>query len=283
MDYLEMFRNVVNDLCEQSDRKEAFRLLHKKASNINEDVMAKYYGIYSNKNKPVLVEGITLDRIIYKHGKNGLIGISANRTDMPQERNIAKTKELISDIQKSGFSYLPTYGGYRSPQGVEDDYEPSFIVFNYTNDGEKGDFDELRNLAILWCGKYEQHSVLVKAPNANPIYLDKNGNKVNTSESDKVWKNDPKQPYFTSIKSKEKVDQEIFEKLMGQYKTYCHKNNIPLTKEGFHDFYQEHLKDINHIGKRITYDIRFDECYVNPMPCQLSERMKRKNEIMIWE
>ena len=82
---------------------------------------------------------------------------------------------------------------------------------------------------------------------------------------------------------KEKVDKEIIEKLMGQYKTYCHKNNIPLTKEGFHDFYQEHLKDINHIGKRITYDIRFDECYVNPMPCQLSERMKRKNEIMIWE
>ena len=27
----------------------------------------------------------------------------------------------------------------------------------------------------------------------------------------------------------------------------------------------------------------FDECYVNPMPCQLPERMRRKNEVMVWE
>lgn len=27
----------------------------------------------------------------------------------------------------------------------------------------------------------------------------------------------------------------------------------------------------------------FDECYVNPMPCQHSERMRRKNEVMVWE
>lgn len=283
MSILNIYKSVITEACDKSDRKEKFRILHQKASNINEDVMAKYYGIYSNKNKPVLVEGITLDRIIKKHGNNGLIGISANRSDMPQERNVIKTKELINDIRRSGFSYLPTYRGYRSTNGVEDDYEPSFLVFNYSDDGKERNFEELKNLALLWCGKYEQHSVLVKAPNENPIYLDKEGNKVNSHESNKVWKNDPSKPFFTSLKPKDKVDKEIMEKLMGKYKTFCHKNNIPITKDGFSKYYNEHLKDIDTIGKRFSYDITFDECYVNPMPCQLNERMQRINEIMIWE
>lgn len=283
MGILDIYRNTVKEACENLDRKEEFRLLHEKVSKPNEDVMAIYYGIKSNKNKPVLLESITLNRILKKHGVNGLIGISANRSDMPQERNIAKTKELINDIKASGFSYLPTYGGYRSPQGVEDDYEPSFIVFNYNSDGKQCDFERLKELAIIWCKKYEQHSVLIKAPNEEPIYVDENGNKVNSRQSNEYWKNNPQKPFFTSLKSKEKVDQEIIEKLKGKYKTLCHKKGVPVTKEGFNKFYQTHLNDIDSVGKRFTYDIDFNECYVNPMPCQLTERMKRKNEIMIWE
>ena len=33
----------------------------------------------------------------------------------------------------------------------------------------------------------------------------------------------------------------------------------------------------------IKADIDFNQCYVNPMPCHLTERMRRINEIMIWE
>lgn len=280
---IQIFENAVKSAIQEIDRKEAFRLKHAKASSINEDVMKRFYNIPTNGNKPVLLEKITIDRIIDKHGKDGLISLSANRSDMPKERNDEKTKELIADIRKSGYSYLPTYGGYRGTNGVEDDYEPSFIVFNHTSDGKSGDFEKLRQFAIDMCGKYEQNSVLIKAPNNPPILVDQNGNKVNTKESNKVWKNDPTQTYFTSLKSKEAVDQEIREKLMRQYKSYCHKNNLPITKDGFEKFYNEHLNDIKTIGRRYTYDISFDECYVNPMPCQLSERMRRVNEIMVWE
>ena len=265
-----------------SERKEQFRRLHEKASTENEDVMNRYYNIPTNQNKPVRIDETTLDRILNKHGRNGLINISANRSDMPQEDNIVNTKSLISDLKNSGYSYLTTYGGYRGEDGVEDDYEPSFIVFNKTN-GEKRDFEELRQFAILLCGKYNQDSVLIKAPNVNPIYVDYNGQKVNKTESDIVWKNDPKQEYFTSLKSQNEVDEEICNKLMGQYKSYCHKNNIPFTKSGFENFYNTHLNDIETIGKRYTYDIRFEGRYVNPMPCTRTERMKRKGEIMIWE
>ena len=268
---------------ERRKRKENFRKLHEQATTAKEDVMNRFYGIISNHNKPVRIDEVTLDRVLQKHGRNGMINISANRSDMPSERNDEQTKALIGDLRKSGYSFLPTYGGYRGKNGVEDDYEPSFVVFNYTEDGQPRDFEELRQFGLNLCGKYDQDSVLIKAPGQPPIWADRNGNKVNSRESDKYWKNDPKQEYFTSLKSKDAVDSEIYAKLMGKYKTYCHQNNIPLTKDGFKKYYQEHLTDIDSIGKRYTYDISFDECYVNPMPCQLSERMRRKGEVMIWE
>lgn len=274
----------VSSLTEERKRiKENFRKLHQKAQTVNEDVMNRFYGINSNHYKPVKINEVTLDRVLKKHGDNGMINISANRSDEPQEVNDKNTKELISDLKQSGYSFLPTYGGYRGTDGVEDDYEPSFVVFNYNTDGNTRDFNELRQFALELCGKYNQDSVLIKAPDEAPIWVDKNGNKVNSRESKKYWKNDPKQQYFTSFKSKEGVDKEISAKLMGKYKSYCNQNGIPKSKEGFDKFCQEHLNDIDFIGRRYTYDIGFDECYVNPMPCQLSERMRRKGEVMIWE
>lgn len=268
---------------ERRRRKEDFRKLHEEAKTVNEDVMNRYYGIKSNKNKPVRIDEVTLDRVLNKHGQNGMINISANRSDMPKEKNDENTRRLISDLKKSGYSYLPTYGGYRGTDGVEDDYEPSFVVFNYDVNGQSGDFNALRLFALQLCAKYNQDSVLVKAPGEPPVYLDKDGNKVNSKESNRTWKNDPKQEYFTSFKSKDDVNSEIYNKLMGKYKIYCHQNNIPVTKDGFQKFYQEHLNDVDSIGGRYTYDISFGECYVNPMPCQLTERMRRQGEIMIWE
>ena len=266
---------------ERKRRKEAFRMLHEKAKTANEDVMKRYYGIMSNNNKPVRIDEVTLDRVLKKHGNNGMVNISANRSNMSQEINDENTKSLISDLRQSGFSFLPTYGGYRGTDGVEDDYEPSFVVFNYDTKGNARNFKDLKQFALAMCGKYSQDSVLVKAPKQAPVWLDKDGNKINARESEKYWKNDPKQPYFTSFKPKEAVECEIREKLMGKYKTFCHRNNLQITKEGFDEFCKEHCKDVDSIGKRYTYDI--DECYVNPMPCQLSERMRRVGEVMIWE
>lgn len=263
--------------------KENFRRKHQLAKNLNEDVMNRFYGILSNKHKPVKINEVTLDRVLQKHGDNGMINISANRSDQPQEVNDANTRELINDLKKSGYSYLPTYGGYRGLDGVEDDYEPSFIVFNYNENGEETDFEDLRKFGLYLCGKYNQDSVLIKAPNKAPIYCDRNGQKTNSRETKKYWKNDPKQQFFTSFKSKESVDDEIRATLMNKYKKYCRDKGIARTQKGFENFYNEHLNDIDFIGKRYTYDIGFDECYVNPMPCQLIERMRRKGEVMIWD
>lgn len=263
--------------------KESFRRNHKLAKTLKEDVMKRFYGISSNHHKPVKINEVTLDRVLQKHGDNGMINISANRSDQPKEVNDEKTRELISDLKQSGYSYLPTYGGYRGKDGIEDDYEPSFVVFNYNTSGEPTDFEELRQFGIYLCGKYNQDSVLIKAPDKAPIYCNSEGEKVNDRESKKYWKNDPTKEFFTSFKSKEAVDDEIRAKLMKMYKHYCMDKGIARTQKGFEKFYQEHLNDIDSIGRRYTYDIEFNECYVNPMPCQLSERMRRKGEVMIWE
>jgi len=244
---------------EQWDKERRYYFsIEEKARNENENVMRRYYGISHNEYRPILLKETTLNRILKKHGSNGFVCVSANRSDFPPEVNDANTKSLIQDIKMSGYSYLPTYGGYRSKDtGVMDDFEPSFIVFNYTEEGDNGDFEELRDFALEMCGKYKQHSVMIKYPDEAPTWEDENGNVVSMRSSEKYWKNDASKEYFTSLQSKEDIEDKekrFFDRRKG------------MTKYP--------------ISKRFTYDI--DEFYVNPLPINLLEERSRKREIMIW-
>lgn len=238
---------------EQDSLKEAFRRKHRQARNLNEDVMYRYWGINRNENcAPVLIEGITVDRIMKKHGDNGFVILSANRSDKDEDYNTKATQSLISDLKNSGFSYLPSYGGYRGPDDVVDSYEPWFIVFNYNGKGEPQDRNELYSFALEMCGKYEQTSVYVNAPGEAPNNLNRNGKKVNKHSSKNYVKNDLSQESYTSLSSPKEIEDNMSKGLQ--------------------------------VGGRFTSDIQFENrMYVNPMPCQLSERMRRKGEIMIWD
>ena len=196
---------------ERKRNKEAFRKLNQKAGSKEEDVMSRFYEITSNQCKPVKIDETTLNRLLKKYGDNGMINIMAYRIDMPQEVNDKQTRALISDLRQSGYLFLPTYGRHKGGDGLDDEYVPSFIVFNYDKNGDSKDFGGLKRLALALCGKYSQDSVIVTTPEKAPICVDVDGNEVSKAEKG------------------------------------------------------------------------FDECYVNPMPCQLSERMRRKNEVMVWE
>ena len=196
----------IKSVDDQMNRREEFRSKHEKAKTLQEDVMRRYYEIKQNKNKPVLVEGTTIDRVINKYGNNGMAIVSAYKSDMNDEYNDEKTKELISALRKSGFLYLPIYG----KDGMKDVYEPSFIVFNCKRGGEQGDFNAFRKLALDVFDKYEQNSMWLKEPDKTP------------------------------------------------------------------------MKDTDSIVGRWSCSIQFNECYVNPMPCQMAERLMRGfGEIMI--
>lgn len=228
---------------EWKEKHEELRNRLIEARDDNEKVMNRYYGITTNPYRPILIEKVTLDRILNKHGDNGYVIVSANRSDLSQDRNDEKTRQLINDINQSGYSYLPVYGGYRNTEnGVEDSYEPSFIIFNYTTNGQKLNFTNLEKFAIAICEKYDQHSVLIKSPSLPPVWKNKSGVVVSKQSSNKAWKNDPTKEYFTSMIPKDKVNP-------------------------------------NKISRRFSLDI---ECYTNPIPCNLNEERQRKGEIMLW-
>lgn len=276
----EIYKNKKRNLQENIDY---YRDKLRYALNEKEDVMKRFFTIDSNGCKPMLVEKITLDRIIEKHGNNGLINISAWRSNISQEENEVNTRNLIRDLQNSGYCYLPGYGGYRDPEmGEESDFEPSFNVFNYNTKGEPQDFEKLKNFGIELAGKYNQSSVLVKAPNEVPVWLNSKGERVSKNETDRVFKNDANQNYFTSLKSLE----DINDTLKQYYVRYCKNKGIaPDWGDGFKKFKIEHSKEIP-VSRRYTYDMEWggtSECYVNPSPCTINERRMRTSvgEILV--
>jgi hypothetical protein len=220
---------------------------------------------------------LNLDRLLKKHGGNGFAIISAckNPEEYPDWNNEKKSAELEKAIQDAGYSYTTAWGGY---EGIDNDsynasYEKSFIVYNYVShdnwhqDKQAGGIGELRNFAVTMCKRFEQESVYFKAPNEAPVWLDENGNVVSKRSSEKVWKNDPNMPYFTSLKGEKGVEGELREKWKHIYKVILNYGNKPYKEEEFEKFFQEHkgersftdekgkVWNIDSIGRRYTADI----------------------------
>lgn len=190
--------------------------------------------IYVNGNKKYgkLISEIGVNRLL-SHGDNGMIIISANRSEIASDnknndltpeyekflkntnveddeetrqmwlndRNKRADNELKEFLRReTPYAYTATYGGYHGGDGVTDVYEPSYVVYNYDRQGNPLDFDDLRNLAIELCGRLNQDSVYVKAPNEPPVYLDANGKQVNSSSSNDVKINRDNEMFYTTNK-----------------------------------------------------------------------------------
>ena len=241
--------NVIKNVVEKMvTEQKKFIEKHHDPQNANEDVMKRYWNI-DNQSAPVLVEKITIDRLMQKHGDNGFVIISANRSDKPEERNIKATQNLIQDLKNSNFSYLPTYGGYHGTDNVVDVFEPNFTVFNYSQNGNPTNWEDLHKFALDMCAKYEQDSVYINEPGKAPEYQNANGDKINRTSTKKYIKNDLNQEYFTSLSSPEEI--------------------------AAHGKTQK-------IGRRFTSDIQFEnKVYVNPIPSSHTARRRRSGEIIL--
>lgn len=203
------------------------------------DYLKELYNI-NNGNGLRRIDEITLSRVVDKHGEDGFVILSANRSDKENEENNNNKRELIQDLKKSPYSYIPAYGGYHGTDGVVDDFEPSFIVFNHGRGGEKMDFSDLKLFALRMCGKYGQDSVLIKEPGKPPYYANEDGDIVGSAKTKDVDLNDPKAEYYTSLIKSTNLDYKNPDRL-----------------------------------KRFTYPIEF-ECYVHPSPNTLNELRRRK-------
>lgn len=178
-----------------------------------------------NKADLVSLNEVNAKSLIDRHSKDGYVIISPCRGyadfgldgNNPADKeklahiNNHRIKELVSILKGGDFSYTPTYGGFIENQGepnAENVYERSFVVYNHHKDGSVGDFKELYDFALNMAKKFNQDSVLVKAPNSNPEYVKQDG-EVDFGFDGDVAFNDAQQTYFTVLhKNTNKYDMQ---------------------------------------------------------------------------
>lgn len=247
--------------------------------------ISKIFEINVNGDKKYasLITEAGLNRML-SHGKNGMIIISACRSEIPSdnpncdlmpeykkflqendledseelrdkwlyERNKSCDTELKKELRHSAFSYTQTYGGYhdKGKPNSDDLFEPSYVVYNYTQRGEPLNFDDLFELALYWCKKYHQDSVYVQAPNEAPIYVNEKGDTVSSKSSKKFTLNDPNQEYFTTIKR---------------------------SKGNLHTADNDPNKKRRSIPQRFTADIQFENIMLPIGPGSLTELKRRRD------
>ena len=146
--------------------------------------------------------------------KGGVQGIDsdamyAEKQDWLRRRNKAADKHLRDDIKAAGFSYTPVFGGYRMQETGEESHEPSYVVYCYDRNGQPCDFEELKRFGLKMCLKYSQESIYVQAPGKPPVYLDYNGNQVNSASSNDFKYNREGEEYFTTT-SRDKSHPQRF-------------------------------------------------------------------------
>lgn len=121
------------------------------------------------------------------------------------------TKSFESKIRSKGYSYIPTFGGYKEDGSDNFVFEKSFVVYPYskTNDNSthenskenfnKEEFENLVRDCMLWANEFNQDTILVKAPNEKAKYID-----CKTGETDIEFSgttlNDISKQYFTALK-----------------------------------------------------------------------------------
>jgi len=153
---------------------------------------------------------------VFQHSKDAFIMISACRNDYNDMQLKQKTKELANDIRSAGLGYIKTVGGYiedGNEEGIPVVEMSFFVPYNNSVTPE-----EFKNLAIEWCNKYNQDTVLLKMPNSNDInYLNKSGEIEMTFNNTRL---DDKfiQQYFSYLaKGKHKGRRFYFERIAHKF------------------------------------------------------------------
>ena len=168
-----------------------------------------------------LVTEASLGRVLGKYFDIGFIIISAERScsaekgqqcseqeEFDQAKlNKQNERRIRDDIREAGFGFVPAYGGFRElvvdPDTGEETFvdnpnpEPSFVV--PLKSGKS--MDDLQNLGMNLCQKYNQDSFLFKPPASEDnraFFIDRTGNAEMTFGNVKVA--DMSQVYFTYLR-----------------------------------------------------------------------------------
>lgn len=152
--------------------------------------------------------------LLDKHVPNGYIVLSAFKGSASDpewggdynkwfREMLRRSKELKSEINDSGYSHIPAWGGYvyKMTPNVKE-LEMSFVVLNYKRSnvsaGEEG-LEELKQLGLKWCKEFEQKEILYvpSGDNENAFFLDEDGNQTGSFNSMAMTNNLDK--FFTTL------------------------------------------------------------------------------------
>lgn len=182
--------------------------------------------------KRILLTETTLNRVMGGHDKFGYAMISGMRDNLYRDKNgnvysvfsgedkkspddkeieigtqdwvdenNKRTKELRTKLKSSTYSYIPVYGGFKEEGSNTAKIEKSFIVFPYNiSTKEYMDFDEFKENLLNIGASFQQDSILIKAPDSNPVYIDCKTKKPDDYTFTNKKVNDIAQEYFTALK-----------------------------------------------------------------------------------
>ncbi len=109
----------------------------------------------------------------------------------------------FKDVRNAKYSFIPVYGGFIENKGTDSEVEvqePALLVPNQkvASNVNYDTTDELKELGISLCKKYNQDSFLFKPQNdEKAYYIDKNGNVDMTFTGKAI--NDLTNDYFTKL------------------------------------------------------------------------------------
>jgi len=133
--------------------------------------------------KKINLHETTLDKMLSTHTDAGYVIISASRGEFDYLENSRRSKKLQADIDSSGLSYIPVWGGFvetNAETGEKQEVkEKSYVITNFKRGSTqplKGS-EDLKELGTVLCQKYDQESFLYKpqGPSKKAFYLTASG------------------------------------------------------------------------------------------------------------
>lgn len=181
-----------------------------------EHIMSEHRVNVFNGNYLVPITEVNAKSMLDRHSEPGYIIVSPcrgyedydlNPNDPSSKSKLGKInntniKDMIGRIKQSGYSYTPVYGGYIENLGTdhpETVHERSFVIYNHGRKGNVGDMNKLYQFGLELAKLYNQNEILVKWPNKNPMYVDKDGNETFKLGRNASF-NDLSQQYFTDLR-----------------------------------------------------------------------------------
>ncbi|PBC73859.1 hypothetical protein [Fibrobacter intestinalis] len=147
------------------------------ATNDNEKVMSRFYGVFANEYKPIYLILTNKEVVFERYGKQGCAIIPALFSFKEEIDCDELVKNFIKILQKSKYRFLPLYKFLRDDSGFEG-FFPFFAVFPRINTGNaiKEDYDNFQNFSefiLERCSEFSLTPFLTKSQECGLNHLKK--------------------------------------------------------------------------------------------------------------